>query len=239
MLRSTLPPRHHRLPDSPGHGARIGVGLLLAIFTLSLQGCNIIGFFGGMAETNRRNSTKRVHAEYTGLKAKNWAVVIIADRSIQAEFPGLVTWMEGKFCERLVNEQTKIAAAGMVPADKVLRYTFDHPSWVSMPYSELAKALQVNRLIVVEVLEYRLNEPGNQYLWSGVASGTVGVVEADTMVQDEFAFSKPVRVRFPDDDNSGPADLSRAVVTTALGNRFLDRATWLFYDHDEPYYPKY
>ena len=108
-----------------------------------------------------------------------------------------------------------------------------------MPRGELAKELGVERLIVVEVIEYRLTEPGNQYLWDGVAAGTVGVIEADTSISDEFAFEKSVRVTFPDKQGYGPSDFSRQELTTALALRFLDRVTWPFYNHQEPYYPKY
>lgn len=225
-----------------GDGSIVGrwcAVVILAGTVLFSNGCNIFGMFGAMEESRRRNSTKTVQAEYVGLKAKNWAVVVIADRSIQAELPDIVPWMTGKICERLVKEQPNIVAKGMTPANKVLKYQYEHPSWVTKPHSELAKDLQVDRLIVVEIIEYRLNDPGNQYLWNGLASGTVGVVEADGTVPDEFSFQKPINVRFPDGESFGPNDFDRAVVATALGQRFLDRVTWLFYKHEEPYYPKY
>jgi hypothetical protein len=231
----TQPAPVHR-PSRRRRAAQLGV---LAAILGCLPGCAILGFGGAMVDSYRRNSTKTVKGEYNGLKGKNWAVVIIADRSVQAEFSDLVPWLSGKISERLTDEQSKIAAAGMVPSARVLRYTYDHPSWVTMPYSELARELQVNRLIVVEITEYRLNDPGNQYLWAGHASGTVGVVEADTSMPDEFAFEKSIRVRFPDDDSYGQNDIGRPTVATALGQRFLDRVTWLFYSHQEPYYPKY
>jgi hypothetical protein len=217
----------------------LGLALILPVVAVLAQGCNILGFGGAMIESYRRSSTKTVAAEYKGLQGKNWAVVVIADRSIQAELPDIVPWMTGKICERLTKEQPKIIAAGMVPPERVLRYQYDHPSWISMPHEELAKALTVDRLIVVEIIEYRLNDPGNQYLWSGLAAGTVGVVETESATPDEFAFEKSIRVKFPDEDNYGPTDFDRPTVATRLGGRFLDRVTWLFYSHEEPYYAKY
>lgn len=202
-------------------------------------GCNALGFLGAMEESRRRNSTKTVDAEYKGLKDKNYAVVVKVDRSIEADFPELVPYMTGEVTRRLVDQQAKINADGVVPTERVLRYLFDHPEWTTMAHGELAKALEVNRLILIEVFEYRLNEPGNAYLWEGIAAGTVGIVEADTSVRDEFAFQKPVRVQYPDQKGVGQQDMSRAVVATELARRFIDRTTWLFYSHQEPYYPKY
>jgi hypothetical protein len=193
--------------SAQGMGINVAMGrwCAAAVLTASVLfsgGCNIFGFGGAMLESYRRQSTKTVQAEYTGLKWKNWAVVVIADRSIQAELPDIVPWMTGKICERLTKEQPKIIAKGMAPASRVLRYQYDHPSWVTKAHSELAKDLQVDRLIIVEIIEYRLNDPGNQYLWNGLASGTVGVVEAESSLKDEFAFQKSVRSRMM--KTSGP-----------------------------------
>lgn len=206
------------------------------------SGCSIIGFGGALIENHRRNSTKKVDAEYKGLTGKKWAVVVIADRAIQADFPDVVGYLTRQITQRLSDPegaQKEIAAAGCIPADTLLAYLYEHPRWVAQTRGALAKELGVDRLIIVELVEYRLNDPGNRYLWSGLATGTLGVIEADSAVPDEFAFEKPVSVKFPDKDNFGPGDFSAEVVATALGGRFVDRCTWLFYRHDEPYYPKY
>ena len=75
-------------------------------------------------------------------------------------------------------------------------------------------------------------------LWR-IAAGSVGVIEADSSVPDEFAFEQPVKVQFPDKDGYGPAELATEVVSTELARRFIDRTAWMFYVHEEPYYPKY
>jgi hypothetical protein len=218
---------------------------LLLTMAFVQSGCGIAGFGGAMIESYRRNSTKAVEGEYHGLKGKNWAVVVAADRAIQGEHPDLVVWLTAKATERLVMHQDvvgkdeAIGAAGFVKAEDVLKYQYEHPGWIAMPKGDLAKALGVERLIYIEVLEYRLNEPGNQYLWSGLAAGNVDIYEADSEAPDEAAFQKSVRVGFPDKSALGPSDLPRAAVATELGRRFVDRVTWVFYRHQEPYYPKY
>ena len=219
--------------------AQLCLSALALAFVLALGGCKVAGFAAVTYDNYQRSGTHRVAEEYKGLAAKSWAVVVIADRSIQAETPDLLPWMTRQICERLTKEQPKIGASGMAPAERVLRYQYDHPTWAAMPYGELAKALTVDRLIIVEIIEYRLNEPGNQYLWSGLATGNVGVIESESATPDEFAFEKPISVRFPDGESFGPTDYDRQTVATRLGGRFIDRATWLFYSHDEPNVPKY
>jgi hypothetical protein len=207
---------------------------------LCLGGCNIVGIFGGMAEAYKQQSTHEIKADYTGLQDKSFAVVVAADRGIQAEHPELVRFLTTKLTERLADNKNIPRPAGFVPAEDVLGYMYQHPGWASKPMSELAKELGgVQRLVYVEVFEYRLREPGNQYEWDGAASGTVAVVETDSTLTDDYAYQKQIAVKYPDKKGFGPADMTLSAVNTVLASRFIDRATWLMYNHQEKYYPDY
>jgi len=203
----------------------------------ALSGCTAVGF---MAESYRRESTREVKAEYPGLEGKSFAVIVTADRMIEADHPGLVERLTAKITQRL-SESTNIPkAGGFVPAKQVMRYLYDNPSWPARPLSELAKGLGgVDRLIYIELTEYRLNDPGNAYEWEGVATGNVAIVETDGIMPDAFSFEKVISVRFPDQRGTGPNQLDFTGVTSVLSARFIDRASWLFYNHQEPYYPDY
>lgn len=214
-------------------------GLTALVLTTALAasaGCQLFGFIGALEEERRRHSTRSVDAEYLGLDGKDYAVVVLADRAIDADHPAVAPTLTARINERLA-EHT--AASGWIPSDQLLAYLYEHPRWVAMPYGALADELGVQRLVVIHLSEFRLNDPGNQYLWAGVAAGTVGVVEADSPFRDEFAFQKEIRVRFPDKETFGPAEMPANLVASALVSRFVDRASWLFYKHDEPYYPDY
>lgn len=202
-------------------------------------GCNIIGFGGAVVESYRRNSTKTVDPEYVGLAGHSFAVVVSADRAIQSDYPEIVARLTAGISERLRDPANGVGASGWVPPAKLLQYLYDHPRWVTMPHSELAKSLGVERIVYVELREYRLNDPGNQYLWEGVAEGTVGVIDPESPMPDEFVFERPVRVKFPDKAGYGPADMPGQAVNTELARRFTDRASWPFYSHEEKYYPDY
>lgn len=211
-----------------------------AFITTGLSsGCGIVGLGGAMVESYRRQSTRSVDAEYKGLEGKKWAVIVSANRVIQADNPQAVAYLNSKITERLFEQQNLIGATGYVPSDNILAFQYENPRWIGLPRGELAKQLGVDRLIFVELFEYRLNDPGNQYLWAGVATGTVGVIEVESPLPDEFVFERAIQVAFPDGTSYGPGDMSAQIVGTVLAARFVDRATWLFYRHDEPYYPKY
>jgi hypothetical protein len=214
-------------------------GISIATACAGIAGCSAVGFVGGMVDSYQRSSTKPVKPEYTRLKDKRWAVIVSADREIQGEHPDLVLYLTSQITERIAKANQTVGAAGYIPPDRLLTYLYEHPEWVTKPRSQLATELGVDRIIVVEILEYRLNDPGNAYLWSGMATGTVGVVEADSILKDEVAFEKPVRVTYPDSDGITQNELSVQVVNSVLASRFADRASWYFYLHDEPYMPKY
>lgn len=200
---------------------------------LPLTGCTLIG---GMAESYKQNSTHAVPAEYTGLTGKSVAVVVIADRSIEADFPGISATLIERFNERIRQFCNPSKA---FPSVQLVQFLMNNPQLMVRPRSELAAELGVERLVIMEIQEFRLNDPGNQYLWEGAAAAQVSVIEADGPLPDDNAFSRAVRVGFPDQKGIGPEQFGRDVVSSELLRRVLDRSSWLFYEHQEPYYPKY
>jgi len=217
--------------------ARLGVlGTLAASAMLAGAGCNIVGMFGAMEESRRRDSTHEVEAEYTNMTGKSWAVIVRADRSVQADNPELVDRLTTDLTRRLMDAQ--VGAQAAVAAD-VLRFKYNNPRWVTMNYEDLGKMLGVQRLIVVELIEYRLYEPGNKYLYSGRASARIGVAEIDSSVPDELMFQKQVDIKFPIKEGVGSGDLAAPVVNTELAKRLMTRTSWYFFTHQEPYYPEF
>lgn len=238
--------KHH--PTTPGWWPtrpprrRLGVGAtLVTLFAAAaFQGGCVLGqLVGGMAASAQRTGTRTVTAKYAGLRDKSFAVVVYADRIIQADFPEVVGDLTVTIARRLAEQGTAVGASGYIPGERILEYQYSNPRWVVMPWRELGEQLGVDRLIIIELQEFRLNDPGNQYTWAGVASGAVRVLELDGPAPDAPIFQEHVTVRFPDQDGYGPMQIPGSTVRLALSKRFVDRASWLFYDHEEPNYPDY
>jgi hypothetical protein len=204
--------------------------LALTLVAATLAGCAIAGVAAVAGKAISETGTRKVQAEYTGLAGKSFAVVVAADRTIQADTPGLVEFLTIKITQRLHDHA---AAAAFVPPADVLEYLFRNPAWTAKPLDELARDLGVERLVYIDMYEYRLHEPGNAYEWDGVAAGRVAVVETESPL-GTYAFDRLVRVRFPGKAGFDRESLSRQVVNTGLAQRFIDRASWLFYTHEEP-----
>ncbi|MBL8745235.1 MAG: hypothetical protein JNK58_02645 [Phycisphaerae bacterium] len=236
--------RHADLPFAPVArpcliGPSLGAWLALATLSASLTGCNVLAFAGMAAENYKRSSTHAVAPEYDNLRGESVAVIVTGDRVLQGSHPTLFTRMSSRATERLVENKDLIGITGFVPPLALTEFQISHPNWVAWGYDRLAEELGVKRLIVIEMFDYRLTEVGNQYLWDAVAAARVGVIEADGFSPGEFVFRKEIQVHFPDQTGVGPEDLSAQQVQANLDKRFIDRVTWLFYEHQEPYYPDY
>ncbi|MCB9847574.1 MAG: hypothetical protein H6814_04085 [Phycisphaeraceae bacterium] len=207
-----------------------------ALLLLLQGGCWIPTLIGGMAESYKASSTHEIPLEYDGLQGHSFAVMVTADRRIQSLDPGLVARLTLAMTNRLVENA---GASGVVPAPTILELQYSTPGWAAIDYQQICETLGVERLIIVDLYEYRLNEPGNAYLWDGQATAQVGVVEAGGILGDDFVYSKTVSVGFPDGSGFGPADMPMQTVAQRLQQRLIDRVTWLFFDHEEMYYMDY
>ncbi|GJM18272.1 MAG: hypothetical protein DHS20C14_04850 [Phycisphaeraceae bacterium] len=212
--------------------ARLALLGACALVTLTaMPGCVIGTLVGGMARSAERFGDHEVLAEYTGLQGKSFTVVTSADRVIEAGEPGL----SARIMKR-VNDRLMVAAGGShgIPSRDLLAVLYNTPQWHAMPPGEVAEMLGVERLVWIELAEYRLTEPGNRHVWDGLARATVLVYAADSGIPDEPIYEKVVQVRFPDSPGYMEADIPGSAVTTELSNRLVNRAAWLFFDHREP-----
>lgn len=209
---------------------------VLAFMLSALPGC----FVGALVESYRENSTRTVEAKYKGLEGKSFAVVVTATPGIEAEQPGLVGYVTERVTGMLARAEHNTGATHFVQPADVLRFIYNTPGWEAKPMPEVSAELGgVDALVYIEITGFRLNDPGNQYTWDGLATGTVGVFDLTSTVPNEYAYRETIQVDFPDKRGQGPETFSRAVVSTELARRFVDRASWPFFDHEEPYYPEY
>ena len=215
------------------HRSAMHIGLLAisaAVLSMS-QGCTLVGFGFMAVEEYRKTGSHIEEAQYKGLTDKNFAVIVSADRMIQANYPEIVPQMTTSMSQRLAEN---VDAQGFVPGMTMLTYQYNHPSWSSKSYGEVAEELGVERLIVIDIQEFRLNDPGNRHIWDGAAAATIAVIEADGPYPDDVSHEHFVHVTYPDSGGYGPDDLNRMQMISVLKSRFINRASWPFYDAEIP-----
>ena len=95
----------------------------------------------------------------------------------------------------------------------------------------------MDRLVHVDVFEYRLNPPGNRYLWEGVCSAYISVAERDGVDPDSFADQFMIESTFPTARAVSRESADAVRIQAGLLKTFVDRTSWLFYLHLEPKWP--
>lgn len=202
-----------------------------AASTLCLTGCLVPALIGGMAESHRRTGSTEYDAQYSRISGHSFAVVCSSSRMIEAEHPGIVARINQRVNDRLIQNANPSYA---IPSNDLLTVLYNTPQWPAMTRADIASLLGVERLVVIEIIDYRLNEPGNQYVWNGSIAGIVSVYESDSALPNDPLFEKSITITFPDAKGFMRTDIPEAAITAELSNRFINRAAWLFYDHEEP-----
>jgi len=223
----------HRVRTSASVAARIGCFLMMASL-LPMSGCILVGLSSAIGANIEKQKQIEVLAKYRGLENKSVAVLAHSDQRTAYEFPTAIPNIVGNMV--LILDKN-------VPGVRVLdpRYsvTWMHqtPGWPTLPLADLAKELDVDRVVVIDIFEYRLNPEGNSFLWDGVAGANVSVVERDGIDPDSFAEEFQVISKFPDMEGIGKAQAGPREIEIGLQKTFVDQVGFLFYDHVEEKYP--
>ena len=89
----------------------------------------------------------------------------------------------------------------------------------------------MQRLVLIDLNEYRLNEPGNRHLWRGYIDGNVAVYEADAEDPDDPAFATTVTAQYPEESSIGLVEGEAETIELAALTSFGLKTGRLFYDH--------
>ncbi len=216
------------------HPRVLAVILLVGVFALG--GCAIGKLVGGMAQNAEYQKEKEVHPAYAGLENKKVAVIVDVDLATLYEHPDIATTLSANIARRLHGNVPGII---VVSPTLVSQWQFRTPQWNAMQYSEITERLNVDRIVHVDIYEYRLHPPGNQWLWDGVCAANIGIIERDGYDPDNYVDLFNISVAFPDMTGITRENATARGVQTALWTLFTRETSWLFFRHLEPKHPKY
>ncbi|MEO0474842.1 MAG: hypothetical protein AAF085_02565 [Planctomycetota bacterium] len=193
----------------------VGASLLLA-------GCN-----GGRA---LNETVIDVQAQYTDLTNRSVAVVVSMSDFAEFNYPKAKSAITDEMVRRI---KTNVPGVTLTSPREVLAWQKENPYWATRPPSMLVKQLNVERLVLVEVGEYRTHEPGDKFVLRGVISASVNVVEAEASDPDNFGASFTKNVMYPEPSESvvGRVGDDEALIEVRTQIRFCESAAGLFYDH--------
>lgn len=205
----------------------IALRLLLAVMLLGVvltqSGCWLAATaFGG-------EKTYKVQAQYRGLEGKTAAVLVSADEYLLFTQPQVPQLLIRAVSRELAAHVDDIR---VVNPRRMAAFQQRNPYWSTTPYTRLIEELEVDRLVIVDLAEYRLHEPGNKHVWRGVITASVSVAEAEQSDPDQLAFSTQVRALFPEDRELGLVNVDREQIELGTLKLFSLKVGRVFYDHE-------
>jgi hypothetical protein len=156
------------------------------------------------------------------------------DLSTLYEHPDLTANVSGGLSLRIARD---VPGTHVLAAAAVLNWQYRTPQWNALPYAEIAEQLNVDRVVFVDLLEYRLNPLGNQWLWEGVATGRIGIIERGGLQPDSFAETLDITAKFPKISGVDRNAATAQQIETGLLAEFIKHTAWMFHQHLEPKYP--
>ncbi len=205
----------------------------LLIFPL-IAGCQIFSFMA-------RAIPKMVPAVYTGLKGKDVAVMVWADRAISIDWPAISIDVGASLRKKLMTAQTEDKPKDLegttfpVTPQSIARFQLDHPEAELSPITDIAPQVGVRRLIYIEVVRFQTHSDMavNTDLYLGQLVANVKVVEFENgKTKIDFAEDN-VTIKFPKkspaDGTPGIGDI-RTYVNTI--DAFTTATAWKFYKHE-------
>ena len=212
--------------------AQITLGVALAIGALA--SCQVFGIASAIGQNIEREKKIEVLAKYAGLDNKRVAILVKADMGTVYEHPTAVPNISFNLAQRL---QQNVPGITMMDPRLCMNFQHQTPNWAAQPLGQVAEELDVDRLVIVDLYEYRLNPAGNRYLWDGVAAGNIGVAERDGIDPDQTVDQWNVSAQFPLDTGVTRESMNISMVQTGLLATFVRNSAWVFYDHIEDKYP--
>ncbi len=200
-----------------------------------MHGCMVPAVVGGIGSVIEKSKKLDVPAQYDGLEGKTVAVLASADHSVLMEHAAVAGNIAANIALRIAQNVNQASVLG---PGEVEEWKYRTPRWQTLAPGEIAKELGVERLVVIDLYEYRLNPLGNSYIWDGMAGANIHVAEADSLSPDEYVFTTTIAVKFPDLEGLGRNQATATQVNTGLALKFVQHSSWLFYRHIEDKYPK-
>jgi hypothetical protein len=200
----------------------------------ALASCGMFGLVSKVGEAIEVEKKVEVLAKYKGLENKTVAVVMNAERSVLYEFPTVVPNVAANVAAGI---KQYVSGSQVLDFRESLAWCYRTPSWTTLPLGHIAEELGVDRVVYVDIIEFRLNPPGNRWIWEGMAGANVGIIERDSLDPDAFAEEFSISVKFPDVKDLSRESASEAQVQLGLVAKFTQTVNKLFYDHLEDKYP--
>lgn len=222
-------------PINTPEGARIGrrgmrgvlaaglvLGMLGGILGLGLGGCS------WLAMASEKVGGKNVPADYKTLDDKSLAIVIYPDWATGLEYAGARDEI-GAFTTAQMREF--LPKTKLVNYKEVIHWQDDTQQWRNMEMKEIGKHFGVDRILYIEVLDYRSRQPGSDNLLQGRIHAMARIYETDA-AGPAAAWEKEFDVTWPNIPE-GPPKTNDLTVRRRVLEAFSVQLVGNFYEHKD------
>lgn len=184
---------------------------------------------GFLAGAFQQQTGKAVEATYRNLDNKSLAIVVDPDPATALEYAGARTeigaFVTAQFQQNMPNVK-------LLRYQDVIRWQDETLQWQGLPVKDIGKHFGTERVLYIELLDYRTREAGATNLLRGHIHAMARVFEVDTPGPNA-AWEKEFDVAWPP---TAPMDVLKAN-DTAVRKRvlevFSEQLVGQFYDHKE------
>lgn len=219
--------RHAYRGQARRHGGGALGWLWLVTVTLAGGGCDVAGMLA-VAVFGDTFATTKIDAEYNGLEGKQVAVMVAADEMTLYQYPRAAEQISRSITGMLNGNMKEVH---VIAWERVLKYQRANPDWGITPYGQMIEALHVDRIVYVDLTEYRTHDPGNLHVGRGVVRANVGVAEAQFKNSSGFAYQQTVNAVYPSDNNIGIPEADKQSIQEGLSVALATNIVRLFHDH--------
>lgn len=194
----------------------------------TMNGCLAAGWLAdGVVDPNE---TVNVPAEYLDLEGQRVAVMVDVDPTVMYRHPLAQAEIATVISEGIAEHVGDVTVRD---AEEIIRFQQRNLYWNTSPYADLMERLEVDRLVLVELVDYRLHEPGNANIWRGLITANVGIAEADARRPNDFAYATTVSVKYPPNREVGVLNADQRTIRLATLDLFSRATVGKFYEHEE------
>lgn len=198
---------------------------LLLLCAAAMGGCPAVGWMAHAV--SEVAPAKTVEAEYTGLANHKVAVLVDADLGILFQHPLAQLEVTERVSQLLA---ANVEGITVIEPRQVVDFQQRNIYWNTASYQDIAQRLGVERLVMIELLDYRLHEPGNVNIWRGLISANVRVAETDSAKPNDAVYATTVTAAYPPKGQIGAVNADQRTIRLGVLDLFGRGVGGKFYD---------
>jgi hypothetical protein len=185
------------------------VRMTLLLSCAVLGGCNVLGVIADKlpqppepAKVNLSEGLEPPKKDQPAV-VRSTAVIVWTDRAINIDWSTLRGDLSSSVLSRLKKAQTEkaetlVSVTFPYSAEQVVRWQRDNPASDALPVTEVAKMLKVDRLIYVEVNEFRTRTAEAFELYRGHINMSIKVIDSTAALGPKVIYDEGnIAVHFP------------------------------------------